>query len=237
MARTVRNASLESRTARAKLEIQHKPYFMMMDAGHHLSYRKGERSRTWHARFRMDNGKYKEHKLGLTDDTQDADGVNILSFSQAQMAARAWFSEIAKQQAGITYTGNYTFQQASEEYLNWFRSHRKSVAETERIVNTYLLPEFGAVELPKLTAKRINEWMNKLANTAGKLRSRKGAEPRYKTPLEDAESKRKRKATVNRILNVLKAILNHAYREGRVASDDQWVTQLLEKGSLSNIVR
>ncbi len=39
---------------------------------------------------------------------------------------------------------------------------------------------------------------------------------------EDADAKRARRATANRVLTVLKAALNLAFREGRAASDDAW---------------
>ena len=39
---------------------------------------------------------------------------------------------------------------------------------------------------------------------------------------DDPEAQRRRHATANRILTVLKAALNHAWREGKVASDDAW---------------
>jgi integrase len=38
----------------------------------------------------------------------------------------------------------------------------------------------------------------------------------------DLDALRARRATANRTLTVLKAALNHAYHEGRVASDDAW---------------
>jgi len=38
----------------------------------------------------------------------------------------------------------------------------------------------------------------------------------------DPEALRRRRATANRILTVLKAALNHAWRDGKAASDDAW---------------
>src|SRR5262245_25239360 len=36
-------------------------------------------------------GCYAEHKIGTSDDLQDADGVAILDYGQAQKVARAWW--------------------------------------------------------------------------------------------------------------------------------------------------
>lgn len=215
MARTVRDSNLETRAARSRLASRHKPYFRTLDAGCHIGYRKGERSGTWRAR-KFINGRYREHQIGLADDVQDPDGIHVFSFSQAQEAARKWFSLIEHEEAGVQ-SGPYTFKQAAEDYMSWFRSHRKSVKETQRMIDVNLLPEFGPVELSKLTAKRIGDWMNDLAVRPGRLRNNAD-----KAPLADNDARRKRKATVNRNFNLLKAILNYAYREGKVASDHQW---------------
>jgi hypothetical protein len=38
----------------------------------------------------------------------------------------------------------------------------------------------------------------------------------------DAEAARRRKVSANRVLTILKAALNMAFRDGKVASDAQW---------------
>ncbi|MGZ9106402.1 MAG: tyrosine-type recombinase/integrase, partial [Rhodoplanes sp.] len=40
MPRKVRDYALETRTARARLRVAHKPYFRMVEPGLHLGYRK-----------------------------------------------------------------------------------------------------------------------------------------------------------------------------------------------------
>jgi integrase len=45
--------------------------------------------------------------------------------------------------------------------------------------------------------------------------------PHKPSPI-DADTTRQRRSTANRVLTVLKAALNHAYHEGKVASDDAW---------------
>lgn len=54
-----------------------------------------------------------------------------------------------------------------------------------------------------------------------RLRSAAGAPEKWRE-VEGAEGERKRKATANRVLTILKAALNLAYAEGRVAADDAW---------------
>src|SRR4051812_19535613 len=95
MARTVADTRLDSRTARAKLAVSKKPYYRQIDQGRHIGYYKGARGGSWVARRFLGAGKYEERKLGVADDVRDADGVEVLSFNQAQTAARAWFAEVA----------------------------------------------------------------------------------------------------------------------------------------------
>src|SRR5215470_9294394 len=75
MAQTVRDAALESRTARARLETRKKAYFRLLDQGLHLGYRRNAGSGTWMVRLYGGDGKYRIEKLGVADDWGDANGV------------------------------------------------------------------------------------------------------------------------------------------------------------------
>src|SRR5215813_8714975 len=96
MPRKVRDASLETRTARSRLKARHKPYFRLIEPGLHLGYRKlTSRPGTWIARryngeggYAVENLRTPDGALVLADDYQDADGERVFSFAQAQRAAR-----------------------------------------------------------------------------------------------------------------------------------------------------
>src|SRR5262245_32224786 len=96
MPRKVRDSNLETRTARARLRVAHKPYFRLIEPGLHLGYRKlASGPGTWLARRYIGDGRYAAENLRtadgalvLADDFQDADGARVLSFAQAQQAAR-----------------------------------------------------------------------------------------------------------------------------------------------------
>src|SRR5689334_7793530 len=92
MARTVKDANLATRTARAKLPPRKQPYYRLILQGLHLGYYRGARTGTWSARRFLGDGRYAETKLGTADDVADADGVIVLTFGQAQEKARAWFA-------------------------------------------------------------------------------------------------------------------------------------------------
>jgi hypothetical protein len=101
MARTVRDAALVTRSARLRLSSRTKPYWRMLEQGLHLGYRRRATGGTWIARQRDENGIYHEEKLALADDVQDADAHDILDFSQAQRAARTWWTNQQRLAAGL----------------------------------------------------------------------------------------------------------------------------------------
>ena len=58
---------------------------------------------------------------------------------------------------------------------------------------------------------------------ASRLRTAKGNKHKYcAVDAGDEEQSRRRRATANRVLTILKAALNRAWREGKIASDDAW---------------
>jgi len=91
MARRTRNAKLETRTARLNLPVRKRPYFVTIDRGTSLGYR---RNKTGSGRWVLRNadgkgGKGPEKTFALADDFQDANGDAVLDFWQAQDRARA----------------------------------------------------------------------------------------------------------------------------------------------------
>jgi hypothetical protein len=77
MARTVRETTLATRSARLRLAIANKPYWRVIEQGLHLGYRRRATGGSWIARRRNEEGTYRESKLGLADDLQDVDGKTI----------------------------------------------------------------------------------------------------------------------------------------------------------------
>src|ERR1017187_6531121 len=89
MARRVRDSSLETRAARLRLKPRGKPYYRSIEPGLHLGYRKTRGAGgKWVARHYIGAQNYQVETIATADDFSDADGVAILSFAQAQKAAR-----------------------------------------------------------------------------------------------------------------------------------------------------
>lgn len=225
MARTVRDAKLETRNARLGLPIRHEPYWRSIDSGMHLGYRKGKRKVSWLARYRTETGGYHKTVLGLVDDVQDADGLKILSFSQAQEAARNWFSQQSKLEAGVgvlSSNSSYTVSDVMAEYLEWYKIHRKGISQIQYTINAHILPELGHIEAANLTHVRLRSFHETLASTPARLRTAPNKKQNYRTFTGDADEIRRRQVTANKILTIIKAALNRAYVEGRIASDEAW---------------
>jgi integrase len=224
MARTVRDANLETRTARLRLPIRTEPYWRGMERGFALGYRRRAKGGTWLARRRPAAGGYAEQRIGTSDDFQDADGVAVLDYGQAQRAARQWWrAEQRREEGHDTRTGPYTVSDTIADYLKAMeRRGSKGIAETKRKANVHILPSLGEVQVGKLTTRRIEEWHHGLADKPALARSKPGREPNHRKSDRTAEGIRKRRATANRVLTVLKAALNHAWKTGHVASDDAW---------------
>jgi integrase len=223
MARTVRDANLETRNVRLKLAARKKPYFRVIDSRAHLGYYKGSKGGSWQARYFLGAGKYAYQTLGTADDTQDADGVAVLSFGQAQEKAREWFAQMARQAAGMEAkpAGPYLVKDAVADYLAWYKVHRKAYGATKNTLDHHVLPELGNIEALKLFTKKIQDWHKAIAASPARLRSRKHGKANTRAIVGD-NAQRQRKATANRVLTVLKAALNLAWHEGKVASDDAW---------------
>ncbi len=219
MARTVRNPKLDTRSARAKLAMRDSPYWVSLAPGCTLGYRKGQKGGVWLAKL-VREALRQQTTLGPADDALDPDDVLAISYAHAQVKAREWFATLTQP---TNPTGPYTVRDAVADYLDWFRATgRKSINETEASIGAFILPRLGDDDMMSLTPARLRKWHMDIAAAPPRLRTRPGEKQNVRDTADDPEAPRRRHATANRILTVLKATLNHAWREGKVASDDAW---------------
>lgn len=221
MARTVRDANLQKREARLRLSARRKPYYRVMEEGLHLGYRRLKtRAGAWVVRYYLGDEKYQIEVIGSADDSSDADGVKILSFTQAQAKAREMMVGRAHKAAGKT--GPITVKQAVDAYIEFLEAKRKSAKFSRYAADAFILPELGEIEVKDLTKDKIETWHHGLAKSGARIRVKKGEEQRFKEITDPEEHQRRRRSTANRILTVLKAALNKAWREEKVPSDKAW---------------
>lgn len=220
MARVVENSDLRNREKRLRLAERKRAYWMTLNEGEHLGYYRGRRYGKWLARYRRvgEGGNYQETTLAEADDHADADGQVVLNFRQAQDAARDWFASLDRN--GGRNPGSFTVTKALDDYLNAFSG--KDLANTRRRVDAIVRPQLGTYEVARLTTKIIADWHLQLAQSPARLRTAKDAAQNYRPTADNEEARRRRRSSANRILTILKATLNMAYRNGKAAGDDAW---------------
>ena len=215
---TVREARLGTRTARARLRRGRQPHWSTITAGRaHLGYQRWphDRAGRWVLRRRI-GGAYAVQAIGVADDDQRADGHTILTHDEAR--ARA-VDVIA---TGERPAGRITVRRAIADYLEHLTHMGRGARAAETVAVAHVLPALGDVMVEDLTADRLRRWLTDLAAMPARRRSsRLGAQRHMPAPADD-DAVRRRRASANRVLTILKAALNHAHHEGRVASADAW---------------
>lgn len=224
MPRKVRDASLETRTARSRLKIRHKPYYRLIEPGLHLGYRKlGSGPGTWVARGYDGDGGYKaenlrtiDNALVLADDYDDADGTRILTFAQAQQKARG---------ARQAKAGPLTVADVIDNYLRTLEGEgrsRQSIQDTKYRIEAFIRPKLGKTSIGALTSERLRNWRDDIAKAPPRLRTANGDEQQFRDAPDNEDAGRKRRASANRTWTVLRAALNHAFHDGKIESDTAW---------------
>lgn len=233
MPRTKRSATLDTRARRLQQPVG-KRLMETIGRGAYLLYQrpKNGRAGSWYARWvDLESKKQVQTRLGEADDMQDADGVEVLTFAQAQSKASAWFAartREAVQVAGgeMPQVGPYTVRDAMREYLaDAKRRGMKGLLITTQTTNAHILPVLGDLAVSKLTRRRIEEWHQALAESPRKTTGRRWEEdeaPQAAAASLSDEARRKRKVTANRVLTVLRAALNFAVIQRRVTDPPLW---------------
>ena len=227
MARRTPDARLESRESRSRLDGRHKPHYRLLEPGLHIGYRrlKGRGGRasvagTWIARHYVGCRRYVIEKLGTADDFSDADGTIILNFAQAQDKARARMVRRAQAANGIV--GPLTVRAAVEFYLEFLQSNGRSAVDARHRVKAHIYPTLGKFEVASLTPLILRKWLAQLAEMLPRARTKAGKPQQYRAFDGSDEAIRRRKSSANRTWTILRAALNHAFREDLVASDATW---------------
>ena len=209
-----------------KLPQRPEPYWTVISEGCALGYRRGCKGGKWIARFRDDMGRQHYEALGAAVDARDPDNLTAFSFAQAQSKARDVFTRKAKEIAGdfVPTDGAFTVADALTSYLaRYLRRGGKASGRIESAARTYILPALG--QLP--VANTYQAAVRGIGITESP-KSRSGPHPQrrctqaFRPNVVTPELNRRRGATANRILTVLKAALNEAYHEGRIPINEAW---------------
>lgn len=211
---------IPNRAQRLSLTIRPKPYWLALSEGQHLGYYRGRRASKWVVRFRPLGGMHNYHQatIAYADDYVAPDGAQILSFRQAKRAAIEWF--VAMNLNEGRHERTFSVSEALDSYLQGFAG--KDFENTRRRIEAIIRPQLGQHDTAKLTSKIIIDWHLALANAPARLRTALGAVQNYRPTADTADARRRRRSSANRILTILKAALNVAYRNEKISSDDAW---------------
>jgi integrase len=231
MPRTVADAPLTTKAARERLARRHQAYWRGMDAGAAIGYRKGATAGVWLARVTdaSAGGGYRQSALGRADDILKADGVEVLDYRQAEAKAREWIARHHRVAAGLEPDGPvgvgklYMVEAAIADYLADYAARGgKALKATQHAVNAHILPALGTLPVGRLSRERLKSWHRGLADAPARLRAKNG-DQRHRDAADDPDAPRRRRATANRILTIVKAALNHARAEGKASCPaDAW---------------
>ncbi len=195
---------LHTREARKKLPVRSDPYWHELRRGLHLGYRHGASGGSWllrefNARAGKDGqGGYVKRRLGAADDVLSADGMHVLSWTDACATA------LGTDRPTITKPARLTVAEAADAYF----STRTSINSHDRLTwARFIEPKLGSRSVAELTTGDLEKWLS------------------HQVPsTDDKEVLRAARATANRRWTVLRAILNSAFRKdpARVPSAEAW---------------
>lgn len=228
MARNPRDHRLETREARLRLKPRKEPYWRQIVPGTFLGYYRGKRDAAWIVRQREGVG-YRHQRIGTPDDHAPSDGEVVLSYAVAVRLA----TTTQVNTRGVRprhYADGQTLNSVIDYYLEHQLAGKGSEAMTKLWVARHITDSIGAKLVTALDADALRRWHRQLAmkppakrklvqpeNCPKKRYSE--ADPAKAFDPSDPTQVRARKSTANRILTIVKAALNFAWRNDKLPAD------------------
>jgi integrase len=167
-------------------------------------------------RYLAEGKKYTVLALGRADDADKADGCTVLDFAQAKDVAAGTLMD------GGGKVHRMTVRQAFDLYVQHQQTQGKPVNDLLSRGRAHILPTLGDKVVAELQAPTLRQWLATMAAQPAQIRPTSDGKPQWQAAPKTEEEKRKRMASANRVLNILKAMLNHAHAEGHCANADAW---------------
>jgi integrase len=213
---------LQEITARLRLAPQNgKPHWSVIGKVH-LGYRRIEgKAGTWCSRrYRVKDGKrgYDTERIGTADDLGSAGGA--LSFAQALKKAEGMADNYAS-----NGSSDYTVGKAVEDYLRHLEDEgKKSVRDMRYRADCFIIGhDIGKLKTEALEDTVIKSWFRNLSKERARSRGKEGKGPNYRPAPVTDEQKRQRRASANKVWAILRAALNFAHDEGKIANNSAWI--------------
>ncbi|RZL68774.1 MAG: integrase [Variovorax sp.] len=201
-------STINTVAGRNRLKPRREPYWLKIRAGDFLGFRRTEGAGgTWIARHRTDVGKQTYQALGDFSELNESE-----RFDAASKAASDWFKHLGE--GGRTEVT--TVAEAARAYLTELRADKRAkVADhAEPQLELHVLSHrIARISLGKLRDRDIVSWRRDLRDKP--------------TP----QGKPRAGSTINRVCNLLRAVLNQAVKDGYVTTSRAWKDALAKDGS------
>ena len=191
--------NLSNKTNREKLKPRSAVYTQVLAPGRALGYRRRDADSPgrWVLRTAKNDGGYGFETLGVADDRQPADGKEVLSYSQA--LALALGRRIA----------DPTKVRVIDALRTWARDKAVLASSDKQAMDYFNAAErvgsrFGNKTIKTISARDITAWLDQI--------------------VADGEDTRKRRATANRQLAILKAALTRAADAAEYQGNRAWLS-------------
>jgi integrase len=187
---------IDTKAKRERLAKRREPYWHKLILGGYIGYRVGAKGGSWIARYRMEDGKQTYKSLELPAHLPQNE------YDAAATVANDWFDSINR--------GNRakpgTLREAADNYIDHLehdKGHRAANDASGRI-KLHIIPKLPNVLLERITTSQIRKWHQSFVVDGS------------------PEEIRKSKATANRNLTTLKAMLNLACGDGLGGDAKAW---------------
>ena len=241
MPRKVRSG-LETRTARLKRSVAKKPEFAKIGLGIGLGYRRNATAGTWVVRVADGEGSNWTKAIGSADDYEEADGLTIFNYWQAQERARA-VAAAGKGGALVINEKALTVRAALDQYEADLKTRNGDVGNAARVrrhLNERLLDKLAA----DLTLNDLRKWRDQLTSKARRKSSADADEGAASADLVEETPPLPpiplAPSGVNRVCTIMKAALNLAAdRDERITSRRPWeqgLATLLDAEESRNVI-
>jgi len=224
--------------ARKALWQRDRVLFCRFARGRSIGYVRRIKFGTWFARVKLKSGRMRQQRIGIADDDKKADGQDRLSFAQALKAAEDWCGEQSAEAIDehlaweketeyppLPNSPPYLVGHALKAYLEWYKENRKGFSSAYYTSRSALFEYFWDMPFSDLTSTSIRRWMFQQSNLPPRIRTKNGEKQNYHPSLEgDFDFVRRRRASVNRYLHILRAALYQGLERGMVGNDAAWIS-------------
>jgi integrase len=203
MVRRIRDKKLETRSARLSLTVAKSPVWLPLGRGISIGYRRNRNDGTWIFRKADGKGGMQTKAIGMADDFSEADGNEVLDFWQAQEKVRG---EI--QPKSVSAPSSMTVRQAADAYFETqMAKNARTTHDAEGRLEKHFLGKFATKLVRDLTKTELESWHASMIKVS-----------------HDADVIRRSKDSANRVLSIVKAMLNKAISDSRngISSDNAW---------------